>query len=230
MIWRRAILALGWAWALAFVTAAQEAGVYEIDLTDYQSGPIDSWLMSKGFVREGDAKGDGKIAFTADADGLKIDVLRRARGFLINKRINAGYSTVEIEWGVNRFPAGASYEKQVNNEAIMVQVFLGAKKFASGSMFVPDVPYFVGLFLCENDPIGRAFTGHYFTQSGRYVCLDSPDRGATVVSSYDLRAGSRTMFGPAVSGDVSGFAISADTTSSGNGRSTAFIRKIRFIP
>jgi hypothetical protein len=227
---RTVILALGWAWATAFVALAEPAGVHEIDLTDYQSGSIDDWLTSKGFVREGDAKSDDKMAFSADANGLKVEVLRRARGFLINKRVKAGYSRMEIEWGVTRFPTGASYEKEINNEAIMVQVFLGAKKFASGSMFVPDAPYFLGLFLCESDPVGFAFTGHYFTESGRYICLDSPERGATVVSRYDLRTGPRAVFGAGVSSDVSGFAISADTTSSTGGRSSAFIRKIRFVP
>lgn len=216
--------------AVGHARAADATGMYEVDLTDYRSGSIDEWLLSKGFTREADAKGDSKMAFSADANGLKIDMLRRARGFLINKKVRAGYSSIEIEWGVNHFPAGASYEKEINNEAIMVQVFLGAKKFASGSMFVPDVPYFLGLFLCENDPVGFAFTGHYYTQSGRYICLDSPAKGATVVSRYDLRAGPRTIFGSGVGSDISGFAISADTTSSGNGRSSAFIRKIRFFP
>ena len=102
MIFRRTSLAFGWAWALAFVAAAQPAAVYEVDLTDYQSGSIDDWLMSKGFVREGDAKSDSRMAFSADADGLKVDVLRRARGFLINKRIATGYSSIEIEWGIRK--------------------------------------------------------------------------------------------------------------------------------
>jgi len=33
----------------------------------------------------------------------------------------------------------------------MVYVFFGHEKYSSGSMFVPDSPYFIGFFLCPNE-------------------------------------------------------------------------------
>ena len=56
-----------------------------------------------------------------------IEALRPARGFLVHPTINgAPFSSVEIEWGVARHPQNASYERRVNNEAIMVYGFFGA--------------------------------------------------------------------------------------------------------
>lgn len=224
-------LALGLALALSLPFAVGAvAAPYVVDFTDYQGGSIEDWLATKGITIEHDAKSRHKVAFNAGADGLRIDALSRARGFIINDSLGADYSSVEIEWGVVRYPDGASYEKKVNNEAIMVHVFLGAKRIASGSMFAPDVPYFLGLFLCRNDRIGHAYTGNYYTKSGRYICLDSPPKGETVVSRYDLQSGPREIFGQAVGSEVSGFSVSVDTTSSGNGKASAIIRRLRFIP
>ncbi|MBI1213261.1 MAG: DUF3047 domain-containing protein [Alphaproteobacteria bacterium] len=218
---------------VAYVSQARASvQSYTVDFTDYQParGPIDAWLRSKGFRFERDAGSRNKIMLRADRRGLEIDALQQAQGLLINNAINQNqYSAVEIEWGVEKHPQGASYERNVNNEAIMVHVFFGNDKKPSGSMFVPDLPYFIGLFLCNGDRVGYPYTGRYFQAGGRYVCLQSAPAGQTIVSRYDLRSGFQSIFGALVRA-VSGYSIEVDTTRSGGaGRSSAFIRRIRFI-
>jgi hypothetical protein len=162
---------------------------------------------------------------------LGVSALRQAQGLLVNRTIGANaYSAVEIEWGVAQHPQGASYEKKINNEAIMVQVFFGTEKKASGSMFAPDIPYFVGLFLCNGDRIGHPYAGRYYQEGGRYVCVGAPAAGRTVVSRIDLRQALRTAFGAKVADAVSGYSIEVDTSSStGEGKSSAFIKRIKFL-
>ncbi|MCE9522179.1 MAG: hypothetical protein K8S25_07070, partial [Alphaproteobacteria bacterium] len=144
-------------------TAKAATPSFTVDFTDYRSGPIDAWLRAKGFAFERDAKDRSSIALSADARGLEVSALRQAQGILINRTVGSNaYSHVEIEWGVAQHPEGASYEKKVNNEAIMVQVFFGTEKKPSGSLFAPDIPYFVGLFLCNGDRIGHAYAGRYY--------------------------------------------------------------------
>ena len=218
----------------AFVAGQSQAhaGTYVVDFTDYHSalGSVDAWLQSKGFQFERDAKSQDKILLSADGRGLEVEALQQAQGLLINHAIapNA-FSAVEIEWGVQQHPQGASYERKVNNEAIMVHVFFGSDKKPSGGMFAPDLPYFVGLFLCNGDRVGYAYTGRYYQAGGRYVCLQSAPAGQTFVSRFDIRDGVRSIFGN-IAQAVSGYSIEVDTSaSSGAGKSSAFIKRIRFL-
>jgi hypothetical protein len=219
------------AFSLATASAATYQGPFAVDFTDYRSGSVEAWLRSKGFEFKRDAGSPDKIALHADARGLALEALKPAQGLLINNLANAGaYSAVEIEWGVGQHPQGASYERQVNNEAIMVHVFFGSRKMPSGSMFVPDIPYFIGLFLCNGDRINHAYIGRYYKEGGRYVCVGAPPAQQTVVSRFDLKQGFRSIFGNALAEAVSGFSVEVDTSSSREGRSSAFIRRISFLP
>lgn len=201
-----------------------------IDLTDFRGGSIHAWLQSKGFRVEQDAKNPQKIALAADARGLAVQTLRPALGLLTNTRMNPNaYSAVEIEWGVARHPAGASYERRVNNEAIMVHVFFGATKRSSGSMFAPDLPAFIGLFLCANDRVGFPYLGRYYQEAGRYICVDRAEPQRALVSRFDLRQGFRAAFGVDLRDAVTGFAVAVDTSSS-KGPSDAFIKRLTFLP
>lgn len=217
--------------ALSTPAKAEQPAIYAVDFTDYHSGPIRAWLQAKGFAFERDAKDAAAIAFRAGAQGLEVAALKQAQGLLVNKAIGANpYSAVEIEWGVERHPPGASYENKVNNEAIMVHVFFGSEKKASGSMFAPDIPYFIGFFLCNGDRIGHPYEGRYYQEGGRYVCLAAPQPGQTVVSRFNLKEGVRAIFGNKAAESVTGYSIQVDTSSAaGDGKSSAFIKRIRFV-
>ena len=206
------------------------AAGYQVDFTDYVSGSVDTWLKSKGFKFERDAGSKDKIALRAGAQGLAVEALRPAQGLLVNSNIGQNpFSTVEIEWGVEQHPEGASYEKKVNNEAIMVHVFFGSEKKSSGSIFAPDVPYFLGLFLCNGDRINHAYTGAVLQGRRTLRLPKSPAPGATVVSRFDLKEAVSRIFGDAVASHVSGYSVEVDTSATG-GKSSAFIKRIKFLP
>ncbi len=107
---------------------------------------------------------------------------------------------------------------------------VGADKQPSGSLFVPDIPYFVGLFLCNGDRVGHPYVGRHYRDSGRYVCLGSPASREPLTSRFDLAQGIRQLFGQGFARAVSGYSISVDTSSSGNqGRSSTLIKCIKFF-
>lgn len=232
---RLALLALTAIATAAFATfttatANAPAAPLVVDLTDFRGGSIYTWLQSKGFQIEQDAKNPQKIALAADTRGLGLQTLRPAMGLLTNNHVNPNaYSTVEIEWGVAQHPAGASYERRVNNEAIMVHVFFGATKRSSGSMFAPNLPAFIGLFLCATDRVGVPYVGRYYQEAGRYICLDQAAPQRALTSRFDLRQGFRTAFGSDLREAVSGFTVAVDTSSS-KSPSQAFIKRITFRP
>jgi hypothetical protein len=78
--------------------------------------------------------------------------------------------------------------------------------------------------------VGFPYVDRHHRDSGRYVCLGSPATRAPLTSRFDLAQGIRALFGPAFTRAVSGYSISVDTSSSGNqGRSSALIKRIRFL-
>jgi hypothetical protein len=226
------VLGLAGAMATGAIASINQGGSpFVVDFTDYRSGSIDQWLKSKGFEFQRDAKSPDKIALKADARGLEVQALKPAQGLLINRQIypNA-YSAVEIEWGVDQHPEGASYEQRVNNEAIMVHVFFGTDKKSSGSMFAPDLPAFIGLFLCNGDRVDHPYVGRYYQEGGRYVCVDNAQPQQRLVSRYDLKQGFRKAFGTELADAVTGYSIEVDTSASRGGQSSAYIKRIKFLP
>ncbi len=207
--------------------------VHVVRFTDYESGPIEDWLQGKGFLFEQDAKRRDRIDLDVGEKGLVLEAKRSAFGVMPNESVNVPeFTFVEIDWGVDKFPEGASYEQGVRNEAIMVFIFMGDERLPSGSIFIPNAPHFVGLFLCHgDDKLNHPYVGKYFQKGGRYVCGDQPEVGQLVTTRFDLLEAYRTFFDQERDDDpaISGIAVGLDTKKAGDaGRSSAFIREIRF--
>ncbi len=215
-------------------TALAEAAklAHVIRFNDYETGSEEDWLQTKGFEFRQDMRKRNFIDLEVTDDRLLIEAKRRALGIMSNETVNVSeFSHIEIDWGVNVFPEGASYEQGVRNEAIMVYVFMGDERLPSGSMFIPDSPYFIGLYLCHGDDrINHPYQGAYFKKSGRFVCTDRPADGESVTSRFDLFEGYRTFFDKERDDDpgISGLAIALDTKKASNrGQSSAFVKEIR---
>ena len=168
--------------ALLLLTAAAPPAGAEpdhktvFDFTGYRGGPVLTWLAQQGFTAKQDATSASKVQFSIVGDDLILEAKHNALGLLLTEANLTGFARIRITWGVEAFPEGASYEKGVRSDAAMVYVFFGDEKIASGSMMVPNSPYFIGLFLCQTDPVGRAYQGRYFKAGGRYVCADQTRR------------------------------------------------------
>ena len=217
---------------LAPALAAGSQPVQIIRFDDYQVGSEEDWLQGKGFEFNGDMKYRNRIDIEVGDESLLIEAKRRSFGAMINDSVDVSeFTQIEIDWGVNRFPQGASYEQGIRNEAIMLLIFMGDERLPSGSMFIPDSPYFIGLFLChDDDRIDHPYEGAYFKKSGRYVCADRPQAGEMVTSRFDLLKAYRAYFDKERDDDpgISGLGIALDTKkAAGGGRSSAFIREIR---
>jgi hypothetical protein len=215
------------------VIAESQKLAHIIRFSDYKQGSEEDWLQGKGFQFKEDAQRRDRIDLEVNNDSLVLDVKRKAFGIMPNETVNVPeFNYVEIDWGINEFPQGASYEQGVRNEAIMVIIFMGDERLSSGSMFIPNSPYFVGLYLCHGDDrINHPYVGSYYKKSGRYVCVDRPAIGETITTRFDLLEAYRLYFDKERDDDpgISGLAIALDTTKAGGGgKSSAFIREIRF--
>ncbi len=219
--------------AAAPVWASGGKLVHVVRFADYELGPVEDWLQSKGFQFKEDARRRDLIDLDVGENGLALEAKRHAFGFMTNESVNVPeFTYVEIDWGVNKFPEGASYEQGVRNEAIMVLIFMGDERQSSGSLFIPDSPYFIGLFLCHgDDKLNHPYVGSYFKKGGRYVCGDRPAEGQLVTTRFDLLEAYRVYFDKERDDDpaVSGLALALDTKKAGEGgKASAFVREIRF--
>jgi hypothetical protein len=204
---------------------------YRIDFSAYNKGSIYEWLEKEGFKFEQGAKDRKKLELTVDEGALILETKTRLRGFIVNDSLEPRkYSRVRVKWGVVKYPRGASYEAEVNNEAIQVLIFFGHEKISSGHLVLPNSPYFIGLFLGRHDMPYKAYKGRYYQQGGRFVCMGNPLPGETVISELDLHYAFKRYFRKDEVPRITGVALAMDTTSSGDdGRAVAFVDRIEFF-
>ena len=217
---------------LSMQQARSEDGevVFAIDFSDYASGPSLDWVKGKGLAPEQDIANERKIVLAGSDRALHLEARSPALGLLLSETDIPSYSRIRIEWGVEAFPPGASYEQGVRSDAVMVYVFFGTQKISSGSMFVPDSPYFLGLFLCDSDRTNFPYVGRYFKLGGRYVCIDRTGVGEAVTSDYDLADAFLRFFERDTLVAISGIAIGIDTKSAkGDGSAKGYIRRLEFL-
>ena len=107
-------------------------------------------------------------------------------------------------------------------------VFFGYEKINSGSIFIPDTPYFLSLFLGPDEVLQKAYSAKFFKDSGRWICLGNPRPGITIRSELDLLGAYRRHFDKTDTPIISAIAVSIDTQNSGNnGQAASFIKRIQ---
>jgi hypothetical protein len=208
-----------------------EGVVYRLDFSDYTGGSAEEWLESKGFKFKEAAKDRNLLGLSIQNGALILEAKEQIRGFIYKESLNIEkFSKVRIEWGIIKYPEGASYERHIHNEALMIYISFGDEKLPSGNVVLPDVPYFIGLFLCKEDKLNTPYIGKYYQEGGRFVCLGHPQPYQTIVSEFDLVAAFRTYYEKSTVPPISGINFGVDTSDAGNGgRAAAYIRKIEFL-
>ena len=205
--------------------------VYRLDFSDYVGGPIEAYFEAKGFRFEEAAKDPNLLALSAVNGALILEAKEQIRGFLYNESLNIEkFSKVRLEWGVIKYPEGASYERQRRNEALMVYISFGHDKISSGNLILPNVPYFIGLFLCTEDKLNTPYVGRFYQEGGRFVCLGHPKPNETIISEFDLVTAFRTYFEKDEVPPISGINFGVDTSDAGDGgKAAAYVKKVEFI-
>jgi len=225
------IVSLPIQWSLAQEHDDFKRVSYLVDFSDYTEGSVENWLQSKGFEFKRGAKDRRKLDLDVEDDALILEVKRRSRGFLFNESVDVKhFSKVRITWGIIKYPKDASYDRKVNNEALILYIFFGYEKIGSGHFAIPNSPYFIALFLGSDDEVNKPYKGKYYHKSGRFVCLGNPKPNEKVTSEFDLIEAFRKYFEKDEAPVISGISLGYDTTSSGDkGTAGAFINSIEFL-
>ncbi len=204
--------------------------IYTINFEQSSTENARSWLTGDGFNFESGATSQSNLDLYFANNSLVMNTTAEIFGLIIKNVKIEGAKEVRITWGVNSFPKGASYNTGVNNEPIMVYIYYGDKKLSSDSWFIPNAPYFIGLFLGEKgaNDVNKPFIGEHFTQGGRFICLANPNANETVTSTFDLNKGFNECFGKNLTVPyISGVALEVETSDTSPAKS--FIKKIEFL-
>ena len=210
-----------------FVLTMSSAGVgkvlYRIDFTAGKHDDPKAWLKEKGVEFRRDAD-DVTLSFSER--GLEINCDQEMNGVFVQNLTIAGGKSIRIKWGVDQYPVGADWEKKILREAVSVLVSFGEKKIDSGAFYIPDMPYFIGLFLGEKEIEGKAYVGNYYTEGGRYVCEPCNNKaGEEVETIYYFEEPFKSFFNKKSVPPISYFALEVDTRDT-KGNSKAFIKSI----
>jgi hypothetical protein len=200
--------------------------LYTLDFSHQPDGPATNWLKDQGF------------AFRLNAEELH-PYFRDGRLVLHTQRQTAGLfehqidlpsaRRVRVHWGVDHYPEGATWERGINAVAIAVMTSFGTERISSGSLFIPDAPYFIGLFLGQKEQAGKGYLGKYYTQGGRYFCEPCGiQAGETVVSNFDLAKAFAEQFALPHFPGVSGFGFQMNTKGT-HGGAVAFLQKVEYL-
>jgi hypothetical protein len=153
------------------------------------------------------------------------------KGFLVNQDVQLQkVSKVRIHWGIIKYPKNASYERHVQNEALMLYIFFGQDKLPSGHVAIPALPYFIGLFLGQEEQLNTPYQGRYFHEGGRFVSVGHPHPHETVISEFNLTAAFQAYFAKDDVPMISGLTLGIDTFRSGDGgKAAAYVHRIEFL-
>ena len=223
------LLTIAMTFGLILSSNAFAGVIYKIDFTGQPNGSAESWLSSNGFEMKKDADDmkprfkDGKFVVTTDDDDLGLFGKDLKSSPIKNAK------RVRITWGVNKYPKGADWEKGVYREAISVVFFFGTKKADSGHWALPNVPYFISLFLGVKEQTGKKYLGNYYKKGGHYYCTPcGQPTGNTVITEFAIDTMFKKTFGKSKTPPITGITLEIDTRDT-DGYSEAFIKKIELL-
>ena len=203
-----------------------EHAAYVIDFTGQPDGPATEWLKDQGFRLRLDAT---ELSPQFKNHRLVLQTDQENAGLFERPLALPDVTRIRIYWGVERFPHGANWDAGTRAVALAVMTSFGEEKLSSGALYIPNAPYFIGLFLGQQEQERRAYTGRYYTLGGRYFCTACPaPLGKTVVSEFDLAQTFKEQFAKADLPPISRFGFQMNTKGARSG-AVAFLEKIEYL-
>jgi hypothetical protein len=226
---RRLVCCLCWVTLLlssATLAGAASRVLYRVDFSTQPDGDAAAWLKRQGFEFHLKAH---ELTPRFEQGRLVLETATETAGVLVQKLHVPDVRRLRVRWGVDRYPQGAGWAKGEYRVPIAVMVSFGEDKIDSGSLFVPNAPYFLSVFLGAHEQEGRAYTAKYYRKGGRYFCQPcGVPPGQTVVTEFDLAAQFTEQFQPRVLPPVSRVGFQMNTTDTAGG-ARAFLMYIELL-
>jgi hypothetical protein len=212
--------------ASATMVGAASRVLHRVDFSTQPDGDAVAWLKRQGFEFHLRAHA---LAPRFERGRLVLETATETAGGFVQTLNVPHVRHLRVRWGVDRYPQGADWTKGVYRVPIAVMVSFGEDKIASGSLFIPNAPYFLSVFLGEHEQEGRAYTARYYKKGGRYFCQPcGVPPGQTVVTEFDLETHFTEQLQQRVLPSVSSVSFQMNTTDT-TGGARAFLINIELL-
>ena len=210
---------------LSFPQLYGEEILYELDFNQPNSTNAIQWLKEKDFNFKVDFE-DLEMNFKNES--LYLSSKKPLAGFAIQEVKIEGATHLRTTIGIVRYPNGDSWEKGILREPLAITISFGKETASSGSIFLPDLPYFLSIFMDKHGVKNKSYKGNYRKDSGRYFCLPCNLQESTE-ETVELELSDRFFqhFNKKPP-YISAIAISVNTTDT-EANSLSFIKNIQLI-
>lgn len=199
--------------------------LWNIDFTTFPDD-VRQELLNRNFQFKKAMTDKDKIQLSFDNHRLNISTNKPAFGLLVREDLHLEQAdSVEIVWGITSYPEKADWSNGKNQEALMIYFFFG-EPVGADRFYLPDSPYFIGLFLGQHEDPLTPYKGKSYSKTGRYICLGNPPPGQAITSRFNLADAYRDMFSIENVPPITGVAIEVDTGSLEDGKASSFIQRI----
>lgn len=214
--------------ALSTSSQAQQV-VYSMDFTTQPAGDAMPWLRENGF--------EFKLAFEYlnprfENGALRLSTESEEAGvagiILAEGKELRNVNRVRIEWGVDVYPEGSDWENGVNRPPLAVMISFGRERISSGLPFkIYAAPYFISPFIGKLETHGKAYTGRFWKEGGRYVCTKLTAEKEPMVTELELPTLFKTLYSKEAP-PITAIGIQMNTEDT-KGRASAWLKKIEFL-
>ncbi len=136
---------------------------------------------------------------------------------------------LRITWYFTHFPLINSWAENTRRQLLAVMVSFGTTPRPSGRFYMPAVPYFLSFFV-NNIDRSDIFLGHYYKDTGRYVCRTCPVRSnQKIVTTINLEKEFSDVFGIEHIDNVTSVGLEMDTRNILTKNSAFRLIKIEFL-
>ena len=219
---------------LLFISAdiclASGSLVHSIDFSKQPEGDARLWLEKKGYLLELDAL---EIDVNFHNNQLNLETKEQKTGIFVLQLTPENFlkniTSIDIEWGVIRQPAGADWENGNNRVPIALMFFFGTEKISSGLPFgINSAPYFLSPFIGYKEVPGKVYTGKLYKKGGRYLCVAVSEGSEELIkSTIKIDPIYMNLFHKDNIPSLTGIAFQMNTEDTQGGASV-FIRKLDF--
>ena len=203
-----------------------ETIVYQFDFSKQTDGTADKWFIKEKFEENRDGE---DIIKTFKQGKLYLEAKEELIGFWSKKLSIKNANKIRITWGADKFPKISNWEQDIRRSGLSIAISFGDKEHPSGSWVVPNVPYFISLFIDNSALENKPYIGGYWQNSARYVCIAcNVNTGERIISEFNLTQKFKEYFQQDTVPYISSITFDVDTRDT-DGISSVFVEKIEFI-
>src|SRR3989304_3659499 len=140
--------------------------------------------------KRAETRGSSKVAKDNSLEKQENEKVQKVKYVIDFSNYSGGSVRKWLESKGLYYEGAAKYHPEIEFSIKDGMLFIKTKQPVRGfivckDIIIPDLPYFLSLFLGEADEINIPYKGRYFHAGGRYVCVGNPELKETVITELN---------------------------------------------